>query len=98
MPFEPLDNWIKPVAQPFLIAGPCGAETYEQVLTTAIQLKDTGLVSLFRAGVWKPRTRPNAFEGMGEEALGGLKDGKRETGMKIPVEVANAQHTELALK
>jgi chorismate mutase len=98
MPFEPLNSWIKPAAQPFLIAGPCGAETFDQVRNTALQLNETGLVSLFRAGVWKPRTRPNAFEGMGEEALGWLKEIKNETGMKVAVEVANAQHTDLALK
>src|SRR5688572_19887052 len=98
MRFEKLSSWITPVANPFLIAGPCGAESYEQVRTTAIQLKDTGVVSLFRAGVWKPRTRPNSFEGMGEEALVWLRELKEETGLKMAVEVANSQHTELALK
>lgn len=67
-------------------------------MRTAKGLKETNRVSLFRAGVWKPRTRPNAFEGMGEEALKWLVDVKKEFGFKLTVEVANAQHTELALK
>lgn len=67
-------------------------------MRTAKELAATGKVALFRAGVWKPRTRPNAFEGRGEEALKWLNDVKKETGFKITVEVANAQHAELALK
>lgn len=67
-------------------------------MLTARQLKDTNKVSLFRAGIWKPRTRPNAFEGKGEEALKWLQDVKKEFGFKLTVEVANAKHTELALK
>ncbi len=98
MKFEPLHHWIKPVSGPLLISGPCGAESFEQVMTTAAQLKALNKVSLFRAGVWKPRTRPNAFEGMGEEALKWLVEVKQEHGFPITVEVANAQHTELALK
>lgn len=98
MQFEPLNNWLPAVAQPLLIAGPCGAESLEQVLETAKGLKESGKVSLFRAGVWKPRTRPNAFEGRGEEALEWLAEVKKQYGFKITVEVANAHHTELALK
>src|SRR5690606_38551049 len=90
--------WMTPVARPFLIAGPCGAESYEQLHTTVTQLQQTGLVSMIRAGVWKPRTRPNSFEGRGAEALLWLNTLQRETGMKIMLEVANAQHTEQALK
>lgn len=95
---EPIRNWLKTVAEPLLIAGPCGAESHEQLFDTALQLKRTGMVSLFRAGVWKPRTRPHAFEGRGEEALTWLREIKAETGLPVAVEVANAQHTELALK
>lgn len=84
--------------EPLLIAGPCGAESFEQLQQTAKGLKALNNVSLFRAGVWKPRTRPNAFEGKGEEALKWLAEIKKEFGFKITVEVANAQHTELALK
>lgn len=98
MQFDALHNWLPAVAEPLLISGPCGAETYEQVMRTAKELKEINKVSLFRAGVWKPRTRPNAFEGKGEEALKWLVDVKKEYGFKVTVEVANAQHTELALK
>lgn len=97
MKFEEITNWL-PGEKPLLIAGPCGAESREQLLQTARGLKALNRVALFRAGVWKPRTRPNAFEGRGEEALEWLKDVKAETGLKITVEVANAQHTELALR
>ncbi len=98
MQFEPLHSWLPPLKMPLLIAGPCGAESYEQLRETAQQLKNIEAVSLFRAGVWKPRTRPNAFEGKGEEALKWLNDIQKEFGFKITVEVANAHHTELALK
>jgi chorismate mutase len=98
MTFEPIHAWLPATAQPLLIAGPCGAESPEQLRKTAEGLKATGRVSLFRAGIWKPRTRPNAFEGKGEEALGWLQEVKKEFGFKTTVEVANAQHTELALK
>lgn len=98
MQFEPLHTWLPAVAEPLLISGPCGAESLEQLMITAKELKETKRVSLFRAGVWKPRTRPNAFEGKGEEALKWLAEVKKEHGFKITVEVANAQHTELALK
>jgi chorismate mutase len=98
MNFAPLDTWLPSKNEPLLISGPCGAESLEQILTTASQLKEIGKVSLFRAGVWKPRTRPNAFEGMGEPALLWLSEMKKQYGFKTTVEVANAQHTELALK
>lgn len=98
MQFKPLESWLPAVSSPLIIAGPCGAESPEQLILTAKQLKQTNKISLFRAGVWKPRTRPNAFEGKGEKALQWLQEVKRETGFKITVEVANAQHTELALK
>lgn len=67
-------------------------------MQTAKGLQALGRVALFRAGIWKPRTRPNAFEGRGEEALRWLAEVKQETGLKTTVEVANAQHTEMALK
>lgn len=98
MKISPLNTWLPITAEPLLIAGPCGAESLEQLMVTAKGLKELNRVSLFRAGVWKPRTRPNAFEGKGEEALKWLNDVKKEFGFKITVEVANAQHTELALK
>lgn len=98
MQFSPLSSWLPVLSEPLLIAGPCGAESLDQLQQTAKGLKEIGKVSLFRAGVWKPRTRPNAFEGRGEEALIWLKEIKQEFGFKTTVEVANAQHTELALK
>lgn len=82
--------------KPLIIAGPCSAESQEQLLTTAQGLKDKA--TIFRAGVWKPRTRPNSFEGVGEKALEWLKVVKQETALKVATEVANAQHVEACLK
>lgn len=98
MTFDPLHTWLPALAQPLLIAGPCGAENPGQMRAIAQGLRATGRVSLFRAGIWKPRTRPNAFEGRGEEALGWLREIGQEFGFKTTVEVANAHHAELALK
>jgi len=98
MQFESIKTWLPSINEPLIISGPCGAESLEQLLKTAEQLKEINKVSLFRAGVWKPRTRPNSFEGKGEEALQWLTEVKKQFGFKITVEVANAQHTEMALK
>lgn len=83
--------------RPFLIAGPCSAETEEQVLATAHQLAPLG-IDLFRAGVWKPRTRPGAFEGNGAVALPWLRRVKAETGLRTTIEVATGQQVYEALK
>lgn len=83
--------------RPFVIAGPCSAETEEQVLDTARQLAEKGC-HMFRAGVWKPRTKPGGFEGNGEKALPWLKRVKEETGMLVATEVAKPEHVELCLK
>jgi len=83
--------------RPFVIAGPCSAETEEQVMTTARQLASKGCHN-FRAGVWKPRTKPGGFEGNGEKALPWMKRVKEETGMLVATEVATPKHVELALK
>lgn len=83
--------------KPILIAGPCSAETEQQTLTTAHQLAAQG-IKLFRAGIWKPRTRPGAFEGVGTAGLPWLQKVKKETGMFVGIEVANAQHVFEALK
>lgn len=80
-----------------IIAGPCSAESEEQVLKTAEQLSKIGIKS-FRAGVWKPRTKPGGFEGIGELALNWLKKVKDTYGMNIAIEVANKEQVELALK
>lgn len=83
--------------RPIVIAGPCSAETEEQVITTARILAQKGC-HMFRAGIWKPRTKPGGFEGMGEAALPWLKQVKEETGMLISTEVATPQHVEACLK
>ena len=92
-------NWLDALnlSQPLVIAGPCSAETEEQVLKIAHQLKQTR-TSVMRAGVWKPRSRPGSFEGAGEPGLQWLKKAKEETGLLTTTEVANASHVELALK
>ena len=83
--------------RPFVIAGPCSAETEDQVMSTALELARKGCHN-YRAGVWKPRTKPGGFEGKGEEALGWLRQVKAETGMCITTEVAKPEHVELCLK
>lgn len=93
---EPL-NLPSDNERPFVIAGPCSAETEEQVLKTAKQLVSLGCHN-FRAGVWKPRTKPGGFEGNGEKALPWLKKVKEETGMLVATEVAKPEHVELCLK
>lgn len=83
--------------RPLIIAGPCSAETEEQVLETAKNLANNG-VKIFRAGIWKPRTKPGGFEGHGEKALPWMAQVKKETGMLITTEVATPKHVESALK
>jgi chorismate mutase len=83
--------------RPLLMAGPCSAESEEQVMETARQLKSYG-VHIYRAGLWKPRTRPNAFEGVGKEGLPWLKRVKEELGLYTATEVANVKHVYDALK
>ncbi|MBP6230910.1 MAG: bifunctional 3-deoxy-7-phosphoheptulonate synthase/chorismate mutase type II [Paludibacteraceae bacterium] len=83
--------------RPILIAGPCSAETEEQVMDTAKQLAKNG-VQIYRAGIWKPRTKPGGFEGVGEIGLPWLQAVKEETGMYVATEVATAKHVEAALK
>ncbi len=82
--------------QPLVVAGPCSAESEEQVVQVAKELQENG-VKIFRAGIWKPRTRPGCFEGVGKEGLPWLARVKRELGMCITTEVATAEHVELAL-
>ena len=92
-------NWLANfnLNHPLVIAGPCSAETEDQVLKIAHDLKNTD-VSVFRAGIWKPRTRPGMFEGVGAIGLKWLKKVKKETGLLIATEVANASHVKLALE
>ena len=92
-------TWLEKMelSHPLVIAGPCSAETEEQVLQIAHELKKTD-ATVFRAGIWKPRTRPGNFEGNGAKALPWIAKVKEETGMLTTVEVANAQHAKLALE
>ncbi|GIK70712.1 MAG: cytochrome c4 [Bacteroidota bacterium] len=83
---------------PTIISGPCSAETEEQLMETAIQLAQTQKVHILRAGIWKPRTKPGSFEGVGSIGLTWLQRAKKETGLKTAVEVASPAHVELALK
>lgn len=82
--------------RPIVIAGPCSAETEEQVMATARELAKNG-VKIFRAGIWKPRTKPGGFEGVGEQGLAWLRRVKEETGMLVATEVATKQHVKTAL-
>ena len=94
-----LKTWLNAMGlnHPLVIAGPCSAESEEQVLNIAHQLKKTD-ATILRAGIWKPRTRPGNFEGVGEIGLKWLKKAKEETGLLTATEVANPAHVELALK
>lgn len=81
-----------------IIAGPCSAETEEQVMRTAKALAQTGKINIFRAGIWKPRTRPGSFEGVGEVGLQWLVNAGKATNLPVMTEVANKDHIDLALK
>ena len=83
--------------KPLIIAGPCSAETVEQTIETAKALAASGKVDVFRAGVWKPRTKPGGFEGIGIPALPWLVEVKKSTGLPVAIEVANSKHVESAL-
>lgn len=84
--------------KPYIISGPCSAETEKQLLQTAKELVKHSSIDCLRAGIWKPRTRPNSFEGVGEIGLQWLKKAGQEIGLPVTTEVANAKHVELALK
>jgi chorismate mutase len=88
------EKWNK---RPLIIAGPCSAETEEQVTETAVRLHKTGKVDIMRAGIWKPRTRPGSFEGIGTKGLPWLQKAKQLTGIPIAVEVATAKQVQDAL-
>jgi len=91
-------TWLTKDKRPIVIAGPCSAETEEQVLETSKRISQTGKVDIFRAGIWKPRTRPGTFEGVGVKGLPWLQKVKETTGMPLTVEVAKASHVELCLE
>ncbi len=98
MKIEPINSWIDTQGKPLVIAGPCSAESEEQVMATAMALQQDSRVKIFRAGVWKPRTRPGGFEGVGEDALQWLRRVKEETSLLTATEVAEVEHVHLALK
>ncbi len=88
---------LNPITKSLVIAGPCSVETEEQLMETARQLAATGLAHIFRAGVWKPRTQPGSFEGVGEKGLQWLVQVKKEYQLPVATEVANAKHVEAVL-
>ncbi|XOD67656.1 MAG: chorismate mutase [Flavobacteriales bacterium Tduv] len=90
-------NWIKQFYKPLIISGPCSAESEEQVLKTASRIEKS-YIQVFRAGIWKPRTKPNNFEGIGLDGLPWLQKVKNQTGMMTATEVAKAEHVEGALE
>jgi chorismate mutase len=95
----PLNKWLSLTEnEPLIIAGPCSAESERQLYDTAFELSKNKLVKIFRAGIWKPRTRPNGFEGVGEKGLKWLAEIKSKTKLLTAVEVASPKHVELCLK
>jgi chorismate mutase len=105
MEILPLESWVKPIyvkgkRKPVVIAGPCSAETEEQLLATCKAIIESNRedVDILRAGIWKPRTRPNTFEGVGEVGLQWFQQVGKELNIPIATEVATPQHVELALK
>jgi chorismate mutase len=93
-----LPEWLDTGNNPLIISGPCSAENEEQLLSTARKVASIPQVKIFRAGIWKPRTRPGGFQGVGEKGLKWLKNIKEETGLFTAIEVAQPKHIELALK
>lgn len=95
----PLERWGPGIERPLLIAGPCSAESEEQLMAAALGIRSHApTVRVLRAGIWKPRTRPGAFEGAGEPGLRWLRDAGNATGLLTATEVATPQHVEAALK
>jgi chorismate mutase len=95
---RPIKHWLPQINNPLIIAGPCSLETEQQAMETAKLLAKDHRVFVYRGGVWKPRTRPGSFEGVGSIGLKWLQMVREETGMPVGTEVANAQHAEEALK
>jgi 3-deoxy-7-phosphoheptulonate synthase len=93
-----IKEWKCYSGRPLIISGPCSAESEEQVMETARQLAALNKINIFRAGIWKPRTHPGTFEGIGAEGLKWLRRVKQETGLPVGVEVANERHVYAALK
>lgn len=99
MSIVPISEWFEgDFRRPLIIAGPCSAESQEQVISTAQEIAKLGTVDVLRAGVWKPRSRPGTFQGAGEPALEWLIEARKITGLPIIIEIATPQHLEIALK
>jgi len=94
----PLQDWLPTSGNPLIVAGPCSAESREQLLQTAREIALIPDVKVFRAGFWKPRTRPGEFEGVGKAGIEWLSEVKKQTGLLTTLEVAKPEHVELALK
>jgi chorismate mutase len=94
----PLEEWLDSKEKPLVISGPCSAESEDQVLRIAKEISIIPNVKIFRAGIWKPRTRPGSFEGVGMEGLNWLRKVKEQTGLLTTVEVASPEHVEAALR
>lgn len=94
----PIKEWWPIDSKPFLISGPCSVETESQLMSVAKQLASLSKINLLRGGIWKPRTRPDSFEGVGAIGLEWMANAKKETGLPIITEVANAEHVDLCLK
>ncbi len=90
-------SWKDELLRPWIIAGPCSAESFDQLYHTTKAIYELG-INTIRSGIWKPRTRPNSFEGIGQKALEWIEKIKKELPVQFAVEVATAQHAELALK
>jgi len=98
MKIQPISEWgIQNTDKPLVISGPCSAETEDQVIKTATSLAQNG-IQIYRAGIWKPRTRPGSFEGIGQEGLPWLNRVQKEFNMLVAIEVANAAHAKMALE
>ena len=97
MTILPLESWLPLREPPLVISGPCSAESREQVLSTATELAGIPQVRIFRAGIWKPRTRPESFEGVGIKGLDWLSEVRERTGLLTCVEVAQPEHIDMAL-
>lgn len=98
MNIKPLSTWLEARSEPLLIAGPCSVESEEQMMSTAASLAKNQNVTALRGGVWKPRTKPGSFEGIGSPALKWLKQAGQAYNLPVTTEVANARHVEEALK
>ena len=100
MTIDKLSSYITTLdeQEPLIIAGPCSAESPKQILDTALQISNRTKTHIYRAGIWKPRTRPGNFEGVGENGLQWLSEVKKQTGLLLATEVANPEHINMALK